>query len=424
MRLKALFRFIRNPKTRWKIVPVFLVIIIIATYFIFFHKSKLTVNANKIIVAKARNGIFNDGIQIDGKVEPIRTVFIDADVAGKISDIFVEEGDSVKKGQTLFVLSNSELNMSIMNSESALAEQSSRIRESRLALEQQNISIKNQLIELKYQIIKQQRLHDNNVLFVEKGLISKEEFLNTKEKLAEMKEKFDLLKTQYQKDSLNLSSQITQLDESLWLMHNNLKLVRQKLDKLVIKSPINGIFGLLNAEIGETKKEGARLGAVYVLSNYKVKVSINERYIDKIRLGMQAKISRNKTVYLLSVSKIYPELNDGHFAVDLKFVNSPPHFIKIGQVFRVSIEFGQPERALILSRGDYPIDSNSTSLFVISKNQQYAQRREVEIGRTNIDYIEIIEGIEENELVITTGYKKYDDVDILQFKNLNQAVSE
>ena len=391
------------------------ILLVLGLYLAIFANSHrtATVKLENVEIASVSNGIFQDYISASAKVEPIRTIYLDVEEGGRVQKLFVEEGVMVKEGQPLLLLTNSDLNLRIMNSEASLAEQTTRMRDTRLAMEQQNISLKNQLVELKFKIQKQKRSNEANEVLYTKGIISKEDFLSSKESLEEMIEKYNLLRQQQQRDSVSRKIQLAQLDESLEMMHNNLKLVRQKLDNLLVKAPVDGQLSTFNAEIGENKQQGQRLGIINVLTAYKIRADIDEHYIDKVKTGLQARFERNGLTYMLEVAKVYPDVKNGVFGVDMKFTKGIPDNIHTGQSFHITIELGSPGKAMIIPRGGFYQETGGQWIFVYNKDTKTAVKRNIKIGRQNPELYEILEGLHDNEMVIVSSYNNFEKAEQL-----------
>jgi HlyD family secretion protein len=388
-------------------------------YISIFANSNRTVSVLKqnIEIATVTNGTFQDYISTSGKVEPIRTIYLDAIEGGRVEELYVEEGATVKKGQALLKLSNSDLNLSVMNSEAAMAEQTTRMRDTRLAMEQQNISIKNQIIDLKFSIQKQERQNETNGKLFDRGIISKEDFLISNEQLQQMKEKYRLLITQNKLDSVSRSIQLKQLDESLDLMHNNLKMVRQKLENLLVQAPVDGQLATFDAEIGENKQRGQRIGIINILTAFKIRADIDEHYIDKVKTGLQAQFERNGKTFMLEVTKVYPDVKNGSFGVDMKFIAAVPENIRTGQSYQVTIELGSPGKSMIIPRGGFYQETGGQWIFVIDKDKKTASRRAIKIGRQNPELYEILDGLQKGESVIVSSYTNYEKAEKVIIEN-------
>ena len=386
------------------------IIILFSIYLTVFANTSrtATVKLENVEIAQVSIGIFQDYISASAKVEPIRTIYLDAEEGGRVEELFVEEGVMVKKGQPLMKLSNSDLNLQIMNSEASMAEQTTRMRDTRLAMEQQNIALKNQIIDLKFNIQKQSRQNDANTALYGRGFISKEDYLVSNEQLQQMQEKYKLLQMQSKRDSMSRTIQLKQLDESLELMHNNLKMVRQKLDNLLLRAPVDGQLATFNAEIGENKQRGQRLGIINILTTYKVRANIDEHYIDKVQAGLQARFERNGLTYMLVVSKVYPDVKNGMFGVDMKFTAGIPDNIHTGQSFNMTIELGSPGKSMIIPRGGFFQDTGGQWIFVYDKDTKTATRRNIKVGRQNPELFEINDGLKEGEMVLVSSYTNFE----------------
>jgi HlyD family secretion protein len=396
-------------------ITIGIVIAILILYISIFANSNRTITVKKdnVEIATVSNGTFQDYISVNGKVEPIRTIYLDAEEGGRVEELFIEEGVNVKKGQPLMKLSNSDLNLQIMNSEASMAEQTTRMRDTRLAMEQQNIALKNQIIDLKFNIQKQRRQNDANTALYGRGIISKEDYLASNELLEQMQEKYKLLQMQNKRDSMSRTIQLKQLDESLELMHNNLKMVRQKLDNLLLRAPVDGQLATFNAEIGENKQRGQRLGIINILTAYKIRADIDEHYIDKVKTGLEARFERNGKTYMLVVSKVYPDVKSGTFGVDLKFTGIVPENIRTGQSFQLTIELGSPGNAKIIPRGGFYQETGGQWIFVLDSEKKTASKRNIKIGRQNPELYEILEGLKDGESVIVSSYTNYEKAEQL-----------
>jgi len=400
-----------SKKQTWYSIGGISVFVLLYVVFLANSTTNQSVKLENIAICEVTNGEFQDYITNLGKVEPIRTIYLDVEEAGRVEELFVDDGATVTKGQEILRLSNTDLNLSIMNSEASLAEQTSRMRDTRLAMEQQSFSVKRQIIDLKYRIQKQKRVQEQNKKLYEKEYISQEEFITAQEDLAKMQEEYEILLEQQAMDIKSRDIQLNQLDESLAMMHTNLKMVRQKLDKLVVKAPVDGQLVTLDAEIGETMSRGQRLGVINILTSYKVNLDIDEHYIDKVRQGQQATIERGGIQYKLEISKVYPAVKNGFFSVDLKFVSEVPDNIRIGQSYHIRLELGAPGNSLKIKRGGFYQATGGQWIFVLSSDGKTAYKRDIKIGSQNPEYYQILEGLEEGEKVIISSYTTISEVE-------------
>ncbi len=405
----------KKPST-WITVGIILLLVLLYSVFLLNTDSKLNVDKEKLSIARVDKDFFQDYMATIGSVYPIRTIYLDAIEGGRVEELVVEEGSMVEKGDIILRLSNPNLNLSIMNNEAELAEKANFLRNTQLEMEQDKLDLKKQIIDLKYKILKQKRDYQHKKQFYEKGLIAKDEFLAAKENYFYSLETQKLLNERQTQDSIYRRVQVRQLKESLARMQENLELVRKKMENLEVKAPVSGQLGLLDAEIGEQKKQGERLGIIHVLDAYKIQADIDEHYISRVTTGLRASFNFNNETYELTVRKVYPEVRNGRFKIDMKFVSEMPENIRTGQTFKVKVELGEPEKAILLRRGGFYQSTGGQWAYVLDPSGKFATKQNIKIGRQNPKYYEIISGLKEGDKVIISGYDNFGDADKLIFK--------
>lgn len=390
--------------------------LLVALYFAFSPSDKKMVYLNKddIQIYSVREDLFSDYISYLGYVEPIRTIYLDAVEGGIVEELYREEGTLVNKGDEILLLSNTDLHLNIMNSEAALAEQVNRLRDTKLATEQQYLNLKNQILEQKYYLVKMERAYERNKILYEEEYISEEEFLSSKEAFLFAKEKYILLQEKMKIDSINRLVQIQQLTSSLKRMDDNLKLVTNKLDNLLVKAPVSGELGTLNAEIGQSINRGERLGILNVLSDYKVRVSIDEMYAGKIRKGYKATALLSGQDYNLTVKKIYSEIKGGVFDVDLIFNDSIPSDIRTGISMRIKIEMSEPVASTVVKKGAFYQETGGKWVFVLDESGKEAVKKEIQVGKQNLHEIEIFSGLKAGDKIIGSNYSDFADAEVIK----------
>jgi HlyD family secretion protein len=392
-------------------------ILLILYYIILADKSsKLRVQEERLTIAPVEMGYFQDYITNTGTVEPIRTVYIDALEGGQVEEILIEEGAMVKEGDIILRLSNTNLHLSIMNREANLAEQINTLRNTRLLMEQNKLDLKSQLIEINYEIIQAKREYEQVQELYKQNFRSKDEYQNAKEFYEYLVTKKELLIESQKQDSLFRDVQINQLEESVRRMEDNLNLVRKNLESLDVRAPVNGQLASLNAEIGESKGAGQRLGQINVLDSYKINAQIDEHYISRVQRGLLAEFEYSNNTYKLEVTKIYPEVRNGQFSIDMEFTDGLPHNMRIGQTFRIKLELGAPKESLLIPRGGFYQSTGGQWIFVVDESGNNAYKRDIRLNRYNPKYYEVIEGVEEGERVIVSSYETFGDVDVLILK--------
>ncbi|MBC8415950.1 MAG: efflux RND transporter periplasmic adaptor subunit [Candidatus Cloacimonetes bacterium] len=371
------------------------------------HSSKFNVQKERISIEEVKEDFFQDYITVTGTVEPISTIFLDAMEGGRVEEIVTEEGTMVQKGDVILRLSNTNLHLEIMNREANLAEQINNLRNTRLSMEQNKLSLTRQLLELDYQFNIQKREYENSKDLFSKKYISDKEFEEEKEYYEYLAKTRELVIENQKADSLFREIQVAQLENSVEQMQLNLEFVRKKLDNLSVKAPVSGLLVSVNAEIGEAKSAGQRLGQIHVLDEFKIRLEIDEHYISRVHANLIGEFDFTGKTYKLRIKKIYPEVRNGRFGVDLVFTEDVPDRIRTGQTFRVKLELGESKMAILVPRGGFYQSTGGQYIFVIDPTEKFAVKRDIRLGRMNPRYYEVLEGLEPGEKVIISSYDNF-----------------
>lgn len=387
-------------------------------YKVIFTQSGSTFRAekDKITISAVEDGQFNDYITVIGNVEPITTIFLDAEEGGKVEEKLIEEGEMVKKGDIILKLRNNDLNLSIMNSESSMAYQTNELRNTQIQMEQQKIQNKQQLLEIDYNIVRLKRNYEQQKSLFEEGLIAKEDFLKAEEDYLKSKKNRDLIYLKMIQDSIFRENQKMQITQSLGNLQTSLKAVQQRREDLSVKAPVDGQLGLLDAEIGESINKGQRIGQINILDNFKIKALIDEHYIDRVKRDLPATLDRNGTNFNLKVRKVYPDVRNGQFEIDLVFEGTTPDNIRTGQTYHIKLELGESGKAILLPRGGFFQSTGGQWVYVLNEDGSEATKRNIKIGKQNPQYYEVLEGLNPGEKVITSGYEMFGTNDRITFK--------
>jgi len=403
-------------KVIWLVLGTIFVLLVIYNLIWGDHTAKFNVQKERITIETVQKDYFQDYITQTGTVEPISTIYLDAMEGGRVEELVTEEGTMVKKGDVILRLSNTNLHLDIMNREANLAEQMNELRNTRLSMEQNKLSLKKQLLDLDYQLGVQEREYLNGQNLFDKDYISEKEFAEIKEKFDYLVQTRELVIENQKADSLFREIQVTQLENSVTQMQENLNFVRQKLENLNVKAPISGLLVSVNAEIGEAISTGQRLGQIHVLDEFKIRLEIDEHYISRITPHLVGEFDFAGNTYALRIKKIYPEVRNGRFDVDLVFTSEVPANIRTGQTFRVKLELGQPEIAVLLTRGGFYQSSGGQYIFVLDSAEKFAVKRDIRLGRMNPKYYEVLEGLEPGEKVIVSSYENFGKAEKLILK--------
>lgn len=378
-------------------------------YMAFFadRTSTYKVDADKLIIESVTEDQFNDYITVPGTVEPITTIYLDALEGGRVEEKLIEEGSMVKKGEIILRLSNADLHLNILDSEAQLAEKENFLRNTMIAMEQDRLQIKKELLNLKYDIERKQRTFEQNQILVKDNLISREEFIRSKEDLEMARQSRDLFIERQKQDSVFRTVQVANLENNLENMRRNLKLVRERAENLNVKAPVDGQLGLLVPEIGQSIQRGANMGQINVLTSYKVTAQIDEHYIDRVRTQLTATLDRQGRDYNLVVRRVYPEVRNGTFKIDMTFTDSVPANIRTGQTYYTSLQLGMPKRSLLVPIGGFFQETGGQWIYVLDPSESYAYKRNISIGRKNPKFYEVLEGLTAGEKVIVSGYETF-----------------
>ena len=371
---------------------------------------------DKLTIAEVSQAEFKDYISIVGTVEPKTTIYMDVEEGGKVIEKLIDEGELVKKGDVILRLINNDLKLQILNTESSLAYQANELRNTLINMEQQKISNKQNILSIDTDIIRQKRQYEQNLLLFEKGFISKEDYLRSKEDYDLSVQDRQLRYQRMVQDSIFRENQKIQMNSSLNNMKQNLEMVRERLENLNIKAPADGQLGSLDIEIGQSISRGERIGQLHILNNFKVLAEVDEHYIDRVRRNLSASMQRNNQEFILKAKKVYPEVRDGRFKVDLIFDGKSPENLRTGQTYHIKLELGQPTDALLLPRGGFFQSTGGQWVFVLDESGQFATQRNIKIGRQNSQYFEVLEGLKTGEKVITSSYDTFGDNERIDFK--------
>ena len=410
-------------KKRWTLkrigkvgIPAAFFMVLLLYFLIGDHSSKLNVEAERITISTVTKAPFQEYIPVTGTIQPLQTFFLDAAEGGRIDSIFVEAGNVVSKGDRILKLANTNSQLDVLYREALLFEQINNARNTRLAIEQNSLTLRGQLADVEYQIIRLQRLHDRDTLLFRKQLISRQEFEQVNDEYEYWRSKQIITVENFKQDSLLRRVQLDQLNASIKRMQSNLDLVKRSLEDLVVRAPISGELTSLNAEIGQSKSPGQRLGQIDVLDGFKVRAEIDEFYISRINSGQKGTFDLGTTSYSLTVGKVYPEVREGRFEVDMLFEGSPPQGIRRGQTLQIRLQLGDLSDALIVARGAFYQKTGGQWAYVVDKSGAFAVKRNIRLGRQNPQTFEVMEGLEPGEQVITSAYDNFGDIDKLVLK--------
>ena len=378
--------------------------------------STMTIDATDITISDVTRGKFDDYVRLNGQVLPIQVVQISPEEGGIVREKVVEEGTRVRKGDVILRLSNSNLDLQILNAEAELAEKQNLLRNTQVAMQQDRLNNRTEQATLDTDCDRKRRAYEQNARLYKERLISKEVYLQSREDYKLARRKQSLISQRLKQDSLYRHVQMAQMEDNLDNMRKNVLLVRDRKNKLEVRSAIDGELGLLDVELGQNIAAGQNIGQINDLSDFKVQAQIDEHYIDRVRPGLSASFSRDGKTYRLRVRKVYPEVRNGTFRTDFVFVGERPAQMRSGQTYYVELALGKSQQATLIPRGTFFQTTGGNWIFVLDKSGRKAYRRNISIARQNPQYYEVTDGLEPGERVITSGYEAFKDNEVLVIK--------
>jgi len=390
---------------------ILLVILVLATRN---SSTSYTLDGQRIRTSTVETGVYEDYIPLRGTVAPERTVFLDAIEGGRVERVLVDDGAFVEEGQPILELSNTSLQLDVIAREAEVSEQLNNLRNTQLAIEQNRLSLKSELIEIDYQLSRLDRLVKRYVELQGNQFISKNEYEDAVDELEYWKSRRVVTRESQAQDEKIRLAQINQLETSVSQLEKNLILARSNLDNLLVKAPRAGQLTSLNAEIGESKGRGERLGRIDDVDRFKATALVNEFYLSRVRTGQRAELDIDGTRYNLEIYKIYPNVQASQFEIDLRFLGDSRPDIRRGQTLQMRLVLGDIKSdAVLLANGPFFNDTGGAWVFVMDKNRAVATRRDVQLGRRNSNNVEVVGGLVDGDEVIISSYSNFITVDRL-----------
>lgn len=372
--------------------------------------SKLNVEKERISINEVTRGGFQENIPVNGAVLPIKTIYLDAIEGGRVEEKFVEDGAMMKEGEPILRLSNTDLELSLVNQETSVFELLTQMQISQTAARQNTINRLNQLTDVENSLIEAERIYNLNKRLLDKGAIGKQEFLQSENNLNYQKNRMELAQQVMKQDSIATKQEATQSKTSYERTQQALKLMRKKVEDLVVKAPIDGQLTSLNAEIGESKTKGERLGQLDVLTGYKIRAEIDEHYITRVVSGQKGNFKYRDEAFDLEIKKVFTQVTNGRFQVDMEFKNEAPENLRRGQTFQIRLALSQEKEAILIPKGGFFQQTGGNWIFKVSEDGEIAYKTQIQLGSQNSEYYEVLEGIQPGDKVITSSYVNFGEV--------------
>jgi len=395
-----------------------LVIVALIVYVIFQTSggSKLNVEKERISINTVSKGVFQENIPVNGIVLPITTIYLDALEGGRVEEKFVEDGAMLKKGEPILRLSNTDLELSLVNQETSVYNLLTQMQISQNAARQNTINRQNQFTDVENNLIEAERVYNLNKRLYEKGAIGRMDYESSQNNYEYQKERMKLAKQVLTEDTISSKLEVSQAKNSYARTQSALELMRKKVGDLVVRAPIDGQLTSLDAEIGQSINKGTRLGQVDVTSGYKVRVDIDEHYISRIYNGQIGTFTLNNKTYTLVIKKVFTQVTNGRFQVDMKFEGDVPEGIRRGQNLQIRVALSAEKEALLVSKGGFFQKTGGNWVFKVSEDGNTAYKVNIRLGSQNTEYYEVLEGLNPGDKVVTSSYDAFGDTEELILK--------
>jgi len=395
---------------------VAVVALIGASYYFTSGKSKLNVDTDRVTISEIQKGTFQEFIPVNGVVLPLTTIYLDAVEGGRVEEKYVDDGAMMKKGQPILRLSNTDIQLGLVTQQTNVYNLLTQMQISKNAAQQNTVSKLNQMTDVESELKEAERIYNLDKHLYEQKAIGSQEFQKAKNDYNYYLQKEKLTQQILHQDSLSNEQQIKQSRQAFEGSQNALNVMRQKVGDLIVRAPIDGQLTSLDAEIGQSKNKGERLGQIDVLSGYKVRVDIDEHYISRIFIGLKGEFDFNNKTYKLEIKKVYTQVTNGRFQVDMEFVGDVPQGIRRGQTLQIRLALSDETQALLLPKGGFYQQTGGNWIFKVSADGKTAYKTDIQLGRQNPDYYEVLSGLKPGDKVVTSSYENYGDMQELVLK--------
>jgi len=379
-------------------------------------RSKLNVDAEKLTLSDVTEGIFDEFIIIQGVVQPLKTIQLDAIVGGYVTQKLADGGSLVKSGDIILRLENQQLKLNFLQSETEASRLVNDLQNTRQRLRVEKFNLQKTLSDLDFQMAQAKDVWDRNEKLKTSDMVSDLDYQKSKrdyDRLVKQRQ-IEIESQKYQQENAEL--QIRQLEGTLLRTQKNVDLWRQTLENLVVKAPVTGLLSSINVEIGSNINQGQNIGQIDDMNGFKLRADIDEHYISRIFVGLRSVFEFNSENYDMEIVKVYPEVRAGRFAVDLSFMKKSPEGIRRGQSSPVRLELGQSQKAILLPVGGFFSDTGGNWAYVVESDRKRAIKRKISLGRKNPNYYEVLDGLTVGDKVITSSYSNYGEKDVLEIK--------
>jgi HlyD family secretion protein len=393
-------------------------LLLIILFWIFAPRSdSMSVTKDRLTIATVQSGTFDDFLPLRGRVTPLVTVYLDAVEGGRVDQKLVEDGAHVTQGQMLAVLSNAELQLSTLEKQAEVEQQLNNMRSQELALTQTRNSNLRDLNQAQTDLAKARRLYQLQKPLAERGFVPMKTYNDTKDDLDYQSKRLEILKQSISQTEALQSSQLQQLRVASTSLNSSMGIARSNLGQLSIRAPVTGDLSGFDIQLGQSLQQGERIGQIDSTGGNKLQADVDEYYLGRVAVGQTATADVDGKTYRMKVAKVYPQVRNGQFQIDLLFVGPAPASVQRGQTVQTKLTIGDSSKAMLIPNGAFFSDTGGNWIFVVDKGGNGATKRQVQLGRRNADFIEVVEGLSPGERVITSSYSGLVDKDHLTFSS-------
>lgn len=386
---------------------VALVGLILASYYYTSGPSKLAVETDRITVSEVKKGVFQENIPVNGVVLPETTIYLDAVEGGRVEEKYVEDGAVMIKGQPILRLSNTDLELSLVNQETSVYNLLTQMQIARNAAQQNTTTKLNQMTDVDNSLKEAERIYNLDKHLYEQKVIGSQEFKQAENTYNYQLAKKKLTAQILSQDSLSTNQQLNQAKQSYEGSQNALAVMRKKVGDLIVRAPVDGQLTSLDAEVGQNKNKGERLGQIDVLSGFKVRVDVDEHYLSRIYTGLKGTFTFADTSYQLEIKKVYTQVTNGRFQVDMQFAGKVPKGIRRGQTLQILLALSDERQSVLLAKGGFYQQTGGNWIFKVSADGSKAYKVDIQLGNQNVDYYEVLQGLQQGDKVVTSSYENY-----------------
>ncbi len=395
---------------------VALIGLIIASYYYTSGNSKLNVDTDRITISEVQKGVFQENIPVNGVVLPQTTIYLDAVEGGRVEEKYVDDGTIMKKDQPILKLSNTDLELSLVNQETSVYNLLTQMQIARNAAQQNTTTKLNQMTDVDNSLKEAERVYNLDKHLYEQKVIGSQEFRQAENNYNYQVAKKKLTAQILSQDSVSTKQQLDQAKQSYEGSQNALAVMRKKVGDLIVRAPVDGQVTSLDAEVGQNKNKGERLGQIDVLSGFKVRVDIDEHYLSRIYTGLKGTFTFADTAYILEIKKVYTQVTNGRFQVDMQFVGRVPKGIRRGQTLQILVALSDERQSILLAKGGFYQQTGGNWIFKVNADGSKAYKVDIQLGNQNVDYYEVLQGLQPGDKVVTSSYENYGTMQELVLK--------